>query len=163
MPFGKAMIPEFDLEMTGTRTVLERIPTEKGEWKPHPRSFPLGHLTQLVSSMPGWITRTIREPVIDLSKGGGYSFEPTSTLLEQFDQNVVSARAALNEVTDETWGQGWKLVMGQMELWAAPKGVAVRNHLNHLIHHRAQLTVYLRLLDIPVPGLYGPSADDKGF
>ena len=113
--------------------------------------------------MPGWITRTIREPVIDLSKGGGYSFEPTSTLLEQFDQNVVSARAALNEVTDETWGQGWKLVMGQMELWAAPKGVAVRNHLNHLIHHRAQLTVYLRLLDIPVPGLYGPSADDKGF
>ena len=78
-------------------------------------------------------------------------------------EEVETARAALNEVTDETWGQGWKLVMGQMELWAAPKGVAVRNHLNHLIHHRAQLTVYLRLLDIPVPGLYGPSADDKGF
>ncbi len=163
MSIGQSMLPEFDLEMQGTRTVLERIPTEKGEWKPHPKSFPLGHLTQLVSSMPGWITRTIREPVIDLGKGPGYSFEPTPKLLDQFDRNVASARAALAEVSDATWGQEWKLVMGEKELWAVPKGVAVRNHLNHLIHHRAQLTVYLRLLDVPVPGLYGPSADDKGF
>lgn len=163
MTVGQSMLPEFDMEMASTRRLLERVPGEKGEWKPHPKSFPLGHLAQLVSWMPGWIARTINEPVLDLMKAGSYSFEPTEKLLEELDRNVQSARAALSGAKDSTWGETWKLTMGERELWSAPKGVVVRNHLNHLIHHRAQLTVYLRLLDVPVPGLYGPSADDKGF
>jgi hypothetical protein len=112
-------LKEFDLEMASTRRLLERVPTEKGRWKPHQKSFPLGHLAQLVSSMPGWIASSLREAHIDLATAGGYSFEPTETLLR------------------------------------------VRGHLNHLIHHRGQLTVYLRLVDVPLPPIYGPTADER--
>lgn len=163
MSIAQSMLPEFDLEMASTRRILERVPGEKAEWKPHQKSFALGHLAQLVAWMPGWITHTIQEPVLDLTRAGKYSFEPTDKLLAELERNVKSARAALSSANDSVWGETWRLTMGDRELWSAPKGVVVRNHLNHLIHHRAQLTVYLRLLDVPVPGLYGPSADDKGF
>lgn len=163
MPLGEAMLPEFDQEMAITRRVLERVPSEKGAWKPHPKSFALGHLAQLVSWMPGWITQTLREPSLDLAKGGGYSMETTETLLRGFDVNVASARAALQQTPDAAWTATWSLMHGDQPLWSAPRTVVVRNHVNHLIHHRAQLTVYLRLNDVPVPATYGPSADERTF
>jgi uncharacterized damage-inducible protein DinB len=157
------VLPDFDAEMQITRRVLARVPSDKGTWKPHAKSFPMGHLAQLVSWMPGWIGQTLREPVLDLGKAGSYSFETTDTLLSGFDAAVQAARAALQETSAEALAATWSLTMGGQVLWTAPRRVVVRNHLNHLIHHRAQLTVYLRLNDIPVPATYGPSADERTF
>ncbi len=154
-------LPEFDQEMTSTRRLLERVPSEKGTWKPHTKSFALGHLAQLVSWMPGWITTTLREREIDLAQSGGYSFEPTEALLQQFDHNVDEAREALASVTGDDLGVQWSLVNGDQVFFTAPRGEVVRMHLNHLIHHRGQLTVYLRLIDVPLPPIYGPTADEK--
>lgn len=156
-------LAEFDQEMASTRRVLERVPTEKGEWKPHAKSFALGHLAQLVSWMPGWITQTLTQPAIDLASAGGYSFEPTEKLLAQFDRNVHDARQALMRVTGAALDEPWSLRHGDKVLLTAPRGPTARQHLNHLVHHRGQLTVYLRLLDIPVPQVYGPTADERGF
>jgi uncharacterized damage-inducible protein DinB len=123
----------------------------------------MGHLAQLVSSMPGWIATTLREPVLDLSKGAGYSLEKTETLLKTFDANVAAARTALQQTPDPAWAAKWSLTNGKQVLWTAPRTEVIRNHINHLIHHRAQLTVYLRLNDVPVPATYGPSADERTF
>ena len=166
MPQGEALILEFDQEMATTRRVLERVPSDRGQWKPHPKSFPLAHLAQLVSWMPGWIDKTLREPTLDIAGGGetgGYSFESTENLLKGFDANVLAARKSLLETPDSAWGESWSLTRGAHTLWTAPRTVVVRNHINHLIHHRAQLTVYFRLLDVPVPATYGPSADELNF
>lgn len=154
-------LAEFDTEMAATRRLLERVPDERGTWKPHEKSFALGHLAQLVAWMPGWITRTLREPHIDLAGGAGYSFEPTAKLLAMFDENVAAARQALTEVTGPALAEPWHLKMGDQVLFTAPRGETVRQHLNHLIHHRGQLTVYLRLVDVPLPSIYGPTADEK--
>jgi uncharacterized damage-inducible protein DinB len=154
-------IAEFDAEMATTRRLLERVPTAKGEWKPHAKSFPLGHLAQLVSSMPGWIVRTLRDPDIDLAKGEGYGFQPTETLVAAFDENVRNARAALEAVTGADLDFPWSLKHGDQVLMTMPRGEVTRQHLNHLIHHRGQLTVYLRLLDVPLPSIYGPTADER--
>jgi uncharacterized damage-inducible protein DinB len=141
--------------------VLDRVPTEKGTWKPHPKSFALGHLAQLVSSMPGWITRTLRDTSIDLAAGGGYSLQPTETLVSAFDKGVREARAALEAVAGPELEVSWSLKHGDHVLMTMPRGEVTRQHLSHLIHHRGQLTVYLRLLDVPVPSIYGPTADEK--
>lgn len=161
MSIGSSMLPEFDQEMATTRRLLERVPTDKGEWKPHPKSFALGHLAQLVSWMPGWISTTIRHPSLDLAGGAGYSFEPTGALLAQFDKNVGEARAALAAVPDSAFAEPWSLRMGERVLMTLPRGVVVRQHVSHLVHHRGQLTVYLRLLDVPIPSIYGPTADER--
>lgn len=163
MSIGQSLLPEFDQEMATTRRVLERVPSEKGPWKPHPKSFALGHLAQLVSWMPGWITNTLTTDSLDLAKAAGYSFETTETLLRRFDENVRSARAALSAVQDPVFKSTWSLKHGDRVLVAAPVGVIVRNHISHVVHHRAQLGVYLRLLDLPVPAMYGPSADERSF
>jgi uncharacterized damage-inducible protein DinB len=152
---------DFDEEMRVTRRVLERVPDEKGHWKPHPKSFALGHLAQLVALMPGWIANMVREPAIDLGQVPGYSFETTETLLAQFDQNVEAARDALRETTDEALDEPWSLRHGAHVLMTLPRRAAVRQTISHLSHHRGQLTVYLRLLDVAVPSIYGPSADEK--
>ena len=160
-------LAEFDLEMASTRRLLERVPDDKGEWKPHEKSFALAHLAQLISRMPGWIRDTLQEPFIDLAAGGGenggYSVERTGTLLDGFDRAVREARTALEAVTGARLEESWQLRMGEHELMRQTKGEAVRGHLNHLIHHRGQLTVYLRLVDVPLPQVYGPTADDRGF
>lgn len=154
-------LAEFDQEMNTTRRLLERVPDGKGEWKPHPKSFPLAHLAQLVAWMPGWITQTLREPFIDLAAGTGYSMEDTATLLGEFDRNVKSAREALASVTDAALDEPWSLRMGEKVLFTTPRGPTARQHLNHLIHHRGQLSVYLRELDVPIPSIYGPTADER--
>lgn len=154
-------LKEFDSEMASTRRLLERVPSEQGTWKPHRKSFALGHLAQLVAWMPGWIGRSLREPHIDLANGGSYTFETTETLLGIFDANVADARSALQSVTGDSLDEPWSLRMGEQTLFTAPRGEVVRGHLNHLIHHRGQLTVYLRLLDVPLPQVYGPTADER--
>lgn len=154
-------LKEFDQEMATTRRLLERVPGDRGEWKPHEKSFALGHLAQLVAWMPGWITRTLHEPHIDLAAGEGYSFQPTEVLLEQFDANVRGAHDSLSAVTGARLEEPWSLKHGDNVLMTAPRGETVRSHLNHLIHHRGQLTVYLRLLDVPLPSVYGPTADER--
>jgi uncharacterized damage-inducible protein DinB len=161
MSIGQSMIAEFDQEMATTRRVLERVPSDKSTWKPHEKSFSIGHLAQLVARMPGWIPMTVNHSKLDLSQATPYSYETTDTLLADFDRNVREARDALSNVTDEQMHQPWALTMGERNLMTLPRGVVVRQNINHLVHHRAQLTVYLRLLDIPVPSVYGPTADER--
>jgi uncharacterized damage-inducible protein DinB len=154
-------LEEFNQEMNSTRRLLERVPGEQGTWKPHAKSFALGHLAQLVARMPGWITRTLLETTLDLAGGAGYTFESTDVLLKLFDENVESAREALATVVGDDLDVPWSLTHGDRVLWSAPRDEVVRGHQNHLIHHRGQLTVYLRLLDVPLPAIYGPTADES--
>lgn len=161
MSIGQSLLPEFDQEMATTRRVLERVPGDRAEWKPHPKSFSLGHLAQLVSWMPGWIANTLRDTKLDLQGAAGYSLEKTETLLAGFDQNVKDARAALEAAKDADFEVPWSLTRGEHVLFTAPRAAVVRSHISHLSHHRGQLTVYLRLLDVPVPSIYGPTADER--
>jgi len=160
MPAPAFPLSEFDKEMASTRRLLERVPDEKGEWRPHEKSFPLGHLAQLVAGMPGWFPLILDHSELDLSGGVGYSFEPTSVLLAQFDAGVEKARDALSRVTGDDLDAPWTLKTGEQVLSTQPKGEVARETLRHLSHHRGQLTVYLRLLDVPLPPIYGPTADE---
>ncbi len=163
MSIAATLLPEFEQEMASTRKCLERVPSDKGRWKPHPKSFPMGHLAQLVAWMPGWIASSLRETSLDLARAPGYTYETTETLLKLFDQGVKDSREALQGAKDADFGVAWALKHGDRVLFSAPRAVIVRNHISHLVHHRAQLGVYLRLNDIPVPAIYGPTADEKGF
>ncbi|HEX6575204.1 MAG TPA: DinB family protein [Gemmatimonadaceae bacterium] len=160
MTIAQTLLPEFDQEMATTRRLIERVPTEKREWKPHPKSFSIGHLAQLLSWMPGWITSTLTTDSLNLAGGTGYSYETTETLLELFDKNVREGRAAIEKSSDADFDQPWSLKMGDRVLMTMPRGVTTRQHINHLVHHRGQMSVYLRLLDIAVPSIYGPTADE---
>ncbi len=160
MSVAGTLLPEFDQEMATTRRVLERVPSDKGTWKPHAKSFPLAHLAQLVSGMPGWITNMLTRTSLDLGGYPGYSYEKTETLLAAFDKNVADARAALAASKDADYQVPWSLKHGDRVLMTMPRGVVVRQTINHLVHHRGQLTVYLRLLDVPIPPIYGPTADE---
>lgn len=160
MSIADTLLPEFDEEMKTTRRLLERVPDDRATWKPHEKSFSLGHLAQLISSMPGWITNALTEDKLDLSRGSGYSYEKTQTLLDRFDKNVKEARQAIEAARDADLNKPWSLTMGEKVLMTAPRGVVARQDINHLVHHRGQLSVYLRLLDIPVPSIYGPTADE---
>src|SRR3712207_2038592 len=112
MTIAQTLLPELDLEMATTRRVIERVPTDKGQWKPHPKSFPLGHLTQLVATMPGWLTRMIRDSEIDLSQGPGYSYQATDSLLGQFDRLVPEARQVIASTSDADFAKSWSLKHG---------------------------------------------------
>ena len=160
MTFAQTLLPEFDLEMASTRKAIARVPSDKGAWKPHPKSFPLGHLTQLVATMPGWITNVATQTKLDLSQAPGYSLESTETLLATFDKLVAEARAAIAGLKDTDLTVPWSLTHGDRVLFSTPRGETIRSTINHLIHHRGQLTVYLRLIDVPVPSMYGPTADE---
>lgn len=161
MSIGESLLSEFDTEMATTRRVLERVPGDKGAWKPHEKSFPLGHLAQLVASMPGWVTSTLHSTDLDLASFQGYTLQSTKALLRDFDRNVREARAALAAAKDADFGVPWSLRSGAQVFFTLPRAAVVRQNLNHLVHHRGQLTVYLRLLDVPIPSIYGPSADEK--
>jgi uncharacterized damage-inducible protein DinB len=163
MSLAETLLPEFDQEMKTTRRLIERVPTEKGKWKPHPKSFPLGHLTQLVVMMPSWITNAVQETSLDLANYPGYSYETTEDLVKTFDKNVKEARAALAKTSDRDFGVDWSLKHGDNVFFTAPRATIVRQTINHFVHHRGQLTVYLRLIDVPIPSIYGPTADEKTF
>ena len=161
MSIADALLPEFDQEMAATRRVLERVPSDKPDWKPHPKSFSMAHLAQLLSWMPGWLTNAMKETSLDLTSFGGYSNQKTATLLEAFDKNVKEARAAIAGSKDADYGVPWSLKRGATTLMSLPRGAIVRQTISHLAHHRGQMTVYLRLNDIPVPSIYGPTADER--
>ncbi len=158
---AEAFLSELEMEMPPTRRLLERVPGDKSAWKPHPKSFALGHLAQLVARMPGWITHTLKLTALDLSSAPSYSLEKTETLLAEFDRCVKEAREALRAARDEDFQVSWSLKMGDRVLMTMPRLAVMRQNINHLAHHRGQLTVYLRLLDVPIPSIYGPTADEK--
>ena len=158
-----SLIPELTQETATGRRVLERVPNDKGTWKPHPKSFPVGHLAQLVSWMPGWIANALEETSLDLATAPKYTFEKTETLLAGYDANVKAALAALEKAKDADFTALWSLKNGERLLFSAPRAMIVRQHISHFVHHRAQLGVYLRLLDVPVPSMYGPTADERTF
>ena len=160
MTFGQSLIAEFDQEMALTRKVIARVPNGKGDWKPHSKSFSLAHLAQLVSSMPGWFTNMVTATELDLAKSPGYSVQTTEGLLATFDRLVPEARAAIVAANDADIDVTWSLKHGSQVLYTATRRAVVRETISHLVHHRAQLTVYLRLLDVPVPSMYGPTADE---
>jgi uncharacterized damage-inducible protein DinB len=165
MSMNQALLPEFDQEMANTRKTLERIPDSTMGWKPHPKSFPMGTLALHVAQLPGWIPVTIGKDELEIGDGPGYpppEDNRQKALLELFDKNVAEARAALAGASDETLIKPWTLIVRGQKAFSMPKIAVLRSFvMNHIIHHRAQLGVYLRLNDVAVPGLYGPSADDK--
>ena len=161
MTIADALLPEFDQEMAATRRVLERVPDGNPDWKPHPKSFSVAHLAQLLAWMPGWIGQTLTTTERDLATGEGYSVERTGTLLKMFDDNVKTSRAAISAAKDADFDVPWSLKMKGNVLFTLPRGVVVRQHISHLSHHRGQMTVYLRLLDVAVPSIYGPTADES--
>lgn len=161
-----ALLPEFDQEMASTRKVLERCPEDKYGWKPHPKSFSMAGLATHIANMAGWTVDTIEKDSFDVAPPGAppYKEEPAASrqdLLAKFDRNVIAARAALAGVSDEHMAKNWSLLAGGETLFSMPRIACIRSFvMNHCIHHRAQLTVYLRLNDVPVPAIYGPSADE---
>jgi len=161
------LLPEFDNEIAVTRRVLERVPDGRGEWKPHPKSFPLGHLAQLVARLPGWAALTMTRTELDLAPTSGptfpgYSLEATATLLAEFDANAAAGREAIARATDADFAVPWSLKRAGATLLTQSRYHVLRSMtLNHLVHHRAQLGVYLRMLDVPVPQMYGPTADER--
>ena len=167
MTIGQSMLPEFDQEMQNTRKVLERCPDEKWNWKPHEKSGTLGWMAGHVATLPEWIAMTINTEELDYAPVNGPSFAPPKTdnraeLLAAFDKASAEARAALASVSDADIVKGWKLLAGGQEIFTLPRVACIRGMcLNHLIHHRGQLTMYYRQLGVPVPGLYGPSADER--
>lgn len=163
MRISDILLPEFDQEMAVTRRVLERVPSDRPDWKPHPKSFSVAHLAQLISSMPGWITSALKDTSLDLARGGAYTNESTAKLLDLFDRNVREARAAIEAASDADYQVMWSLKMGAHVIFTIPRAAVVRQNISHLVHHRGQMTVYLRLLDVPVPSIYGPTADEKSF
>ncbi len=161
MTISEALLPEFDHEMANSRKMLDVVPDDKFGWKPHEKSFSLGRLASHVAEMPGWATVTIKQDSLEMTPGEKPFNAPTKAdLLAAFDKNTSEARAALAGATDEHLRKNWKFIYGGHTIFDQPRtGVLREMVLSHLIHHRGQLSVYLRLLDVPIPGMYGPSAD----
>src|ERR1700738_3291916 len=167
MSMSELLLPEFDAEMKKTRTMLERIPTDKAAFAPHPKSMPLGKLAPHVAQLAGFGLTVLTTPELDFAKSSykPVPLESTEQLLRVFDEGVTKVRAALQNTPDDAWTQNWKLSFQGKSIFEGTRFLAYREmFLNHLVHHRAQLGVYLRLNGKPVPGIYGPSADDTlGF
>jgi len=159
---------QLDAEAPRTARVLERVPEGRDDWKPHDKSMPMGRLTILVAGMPEWIDMMIRQDELDLNPPGGSAYKPPSVAtraerLSAHDAAVAKARAALAETTDEHLARPWRLLVAGKVVSEQPRSVVLRDTFMHLAHHRAQLTGYLRSLDVAVPAVYGPSADDNRF
>ena len=166
MPIARSLLPEFDHETRTTRTLIERIPEGRADWKPHEKSMTLGQLAGHVTGMIKWATATIKLSELDLGlpEAAQYAppqFETTGALVEAFDANVREARGAISGVSDADLLESWTLRNGGQIILSMPRAAALRSFvMNHHIHHRGQLSVYLRLLDVPIPSIYGPSADE---
>jgi uncharacterized damage-inducible protein DinB len=163
MSLSQSLLPEFDQEMASTRRLLERVPTDKFAWSPHDKSTPLGKLASHVANLPSMASLAVSSP--ELNVAGPRPTQPTAEtteeLLANFDRAAAAARASIASASDEDLFQKFTLRNGEQVMFSLPKIAALRTFfLSHVIHHRGQLTVYLRLNDIPVPGLYGPSADE---
>jgi uncharacterized damage-inducible protein DinB len=167
MPISEFLLPEFDIEMKKTRTALERIPEDKKDFKPHAKSMPLSKLASHVAELAGFGVAVLTTPELDFAKGSykPLPFESAAQLVGVLDEGAAKVRAALQNTPDQAWKENWKLSFQGKPIFEGPRFLAYRQmFLNHLVHHRAQLGVYLRLNEKPVPATYGPSADDTmGF
>jgi len=158
-----ALIAELEHEGATTRKVLERIPPETFDWKPHEKSMTMGRLATHVAEMHGWTKHTVEEPELDFAKFDYKPFEPKTTeeLVQHFEKSFNEAIETLKGASDEIWFEPWSLKNGETTYFTMPKVVVMRSMvLNHIVHHRGQLSVYLRENNIPVPPMYGPSADE---
>ena len=168
MKIAELILPEFNEEMANTRKVLERIPDDKLDWKPHPRSNTIGWVGAHLAEIPGWVAPTITQDSWDIHPVGGEPyktpmFKSQRELLRSFDENVAAAKIAIPTATDEVLMQNWSLLMQGKPLMTMSRYSVIRSFvLNHTVHHRAFLCANLRLNDIPVPGMYGPSGDENG-
>jgi uncharacterized damage-inducible protein DinB len=168
MAISKSLLPEFDNEMANTRKTLERVPDEKFGWKPHDKSFAMGALATHLANLPSWGSLTLSSDSFDLAPEGKpvktSELNSTKEVLQKFDENAAATRAAILAANDEELFKHWTLQSNGNTIMTLPKIAVLRNFvMNHMIHHRAQLGVYLRLNDIPVPSIYGPSADETSF
>jgi uncharacterized damage-inducible protein DinB len=167
MKLTQLFLAELDREATRTRRTLEYVPLGRDDWKPHPKSMPLGRLAGLVASMPSWITLIIDQDELDLNPPAGrgqYQQPSTDKLVDALDKHVTKARESISKTNDEyLLTTKWRLLVGGNVVSEAPRHIVLRDTLNHLAHHRGQLTVYLRLNNQTVPAIYGPSADDQRF
>jgi uncharacterized damage-inducible protein DinB len=165
MPIAQTLLPEFDHEMANTRRLLKVVPGTDAAWKPHPKSYSLGDLAAHISRLPLWSKYVLQQPELDLGLPANASIarEPFTTvpeLLDRFDRHVREARAALVPMSDAAMGEIWTLKNRGTTIFSMPRAAVMRGFvLSHIIHHRGQLTVYLRLRDVPLPSLYGPTAD----
>lgn len=166
MSISAFLLPEFDQEIKVTRILLERVPM-KPDFLPHPKSMPLGRLAAHVAEMPGFGLTVLTTPELDFSKA---KYEPTpfespAQLIKVLDDAASKIRSTLTSMPDDVWKQNWRLAFGDKTIFEGERFLAYREmFLNHLVHHRAQLGVYLRLNDVPLPSTYGPTADDRmGF
>ncbi len=168
MRIADLILPEFDQEMAGTRKVLERVPDDKLEWKAHPKSNSIGWVGAHLAEIPGWVEGTIAQDSWDINPPGGEPYQTPQLksrqeMLDMFDAGVAAARKALAAVSNEDLMKEWSLLSGGQAIVTMPRYGVIRNFIiNHTIHHRGHMCVYLRLNDVSVPGLYGPSADEEG-
>ena len=158
-----AFLGELQNEVATTKTILERIPADKFDWTPHEKSMTFGRLAVHVAEMFGWITMTMKTDVLDFAENSWDAFEPKTNeeLIEFFEKTVAEATEVLENCSDEAFMEDWTMRNGEKVYFTMPKIAVLRTFcLNHIYHHRGQLSVYLRLNDIPVPSIYGPSADE---
>lgn len=160
---GKLFLEELKAETGSTRKCLERIPESLFGWKPHERSMTMGNLAILVADIPRWITYTIEKSIIDFVTYEQLKPKNTSELVNLYDENIKGAEKALQNVTNEGLSEMFYLKNNGVTLFSQKKDESISSSLNHWVHHRGQLTVYMRLNEIPVPSIYGPSADEKTF
>jgi uncharacterized damage-inducible protein DinB len=166
MSLSETLLPEFDAEMASTRRTLERIPEDQLTWKPHEKSMLLGRLAGHLAELPGFGLTALTTDKFDFSAARPADFKPLVAqsqkhVLEIFDKKVAETRAAIVTTSDEEWNKNWTLSMGERKIFSGTRQTAIRRMMmNHIIHHRAQLGVYLRLTGAPVPSIYGPSADE---
>jgi uncharacterized damage-inducible protein DinB len=168
MKLTDVFLAQLTEEADRTRRALERVPEGRDDWKPHEKSMPLGYLAMLVARMPSWIAMIVKRDDLDLKPAGGSNIDqrPLRTpaeLVQAMDEGVAQAREALTGVDDEYLMTPWRLLVSGKVVNESPRHVVLRDTFTHLAHHRGQLTVYLRLNDVPVPAIYGPSADDTRF
>jgi len=166
MPMNQALLAEFEHEMPNTRKTLERVPDAKWDWKPHSKSGTMGWYANHLVLFPGWLAHMFTCDSLDVAPGGRQIEQPKANnareALATFDKGVADARAALAKATDAELMKTWTLLSNGQTFFSMPRAAVFRSMImNHMVHHRAQLTVYFRLNDIPVPALYGPSADEQ--
>lgn len=162
MSFSQSLLPEFDEEMKNTRKMLACVPDGKLDYQPHPKSMSLARLATHVAELPHWATITIDQDVLEMEPGyKPHIAQSRAELIELFDKNVAEARLKIEAATDEHWQKIWTFKFAGQTVLAMPRAAVMRSVvMNHLVHHRAQLGVFLRLNDVAIPGMYGPSADE---
>ena len=166
MKLTELFLDEIVREGALTRRALERVPDGRGEWKPHDKSMPLGRLAGMIAMMPAWITMMLEKDEFDLNPPGGGSssfsqeLRTSQELVDAHDKSIAWARTALQKADEQDLLTPWRLLVGGNVVQEKARHLMIRDTINHLAHHRGQLTVYLRLIDVPVPSLYGPTADE---